>query len=183
MNHRERFKTVFLYFVFICYIVLLSKILFLSRVSLLDLFDSHRAITRPINLIPFHSIAMLFFGSAGGGRGFAFGNVVGNIILFIPLGIYLPLLKTDKRVWTNLLVVFAVSLFAEVIQGLLGIGTADIDDVILNFMGGLIGIGVYKLFVMVLREEKKVRTAILIPSAVIGLPVIYYLMFMMKMRF
>ena len=56
MNKRERIETVFLYGVFICYILLLIKILFLSRVSLLELFHSQRTISRSINLIPFHSI-------------------------------------------------------------------------------------------------------------------------------
>ncbi|MED1420503.1 VanZ family protein [Bacillus smithii] len=174
MNKRERMKTVFLYGIFICYILLLIKILFLSRISHLE----HRS----INLIPFYSIMEYISGRSANIKAFAFSNVVGNIVIFIPLGTYLSLFKNDKRVITNLLFIFIVSLFVEIIQGLLGIGASDIDDIILNCLGGLIGISGYKFLLFILRDEKKVHTAITILSA-IGLPRILYYLFMVRMRF
>jgi glycopeptide antibiotics resistance protein len=174
MNKRERIKTVFLYSVFICYILLLIKILFLSRIS-------HSELTS-INLIPFYSIKKYIFSSSATIKKFAFGNVVGNIAIFIPFGIYLSLFKNDKRVRTNLFYIFIVSLFVEIIQGLLGIGASDIDDIILNSLGGLIGILGYKFLVFILRDEKKVHTAITFLSA-IGLPFILFYLFIMRMRF
>lgn len=183
MNKRKRIETVFLYGVFICYLLLLIKILFLSRVSLLELFNSHRTINRSINLIPFYSIRSYIFGSSELVKRFAFGNVVGNIVLFIPFGIYLPLFKNDKRMLTNLLFIFIVSLFVEILQGLLAIGASDIDDIILNCLGGGIGILAYKFLLFILQDEKKVRTPITILSSIIGLPVTFYLLFMLKMRF
>lgn len=173
MNKRERIKTVFLYGVFICYILLLIKILFLSRVSHLE----HRS----INLIPFYSIMEYISGGTANIKAFAFSNVVGNIVIFIPLGTYLSLFKNDKRVITNLLFIFIVSLFVEIIQGLLGIGASDIDDIILNCLGGLIGILGYKFLLFILRDEKKVHTAITILSA-IGLPRILYYLFVVRLR-
>jgi glycopeptide antibiotics resistance protein len=74
-----------------------------------------------------------------------------------------------------------VSLFVEIIQGYLGIGAADIDDIILNCLGGLIGILGYKFLLFILRDEKKVRVAITILSA-IGLPILLYLSFMVRLR-
>lgn len=183
MNKRERIKTVFLYGIFFCYILLLIKILFLSRVSLLELFSSQRTVIRSINLIPFYSITEFLSGSSEVVKRFAFGNLVGNIVLFIPFGIYLPLLKKDKRAITNLLFIIIVSLFVELIQGLFGIGAADVDDIILNCLGGWIGIMAYKLLLFMLRDEKKVRTAMAILSAAVGLPVIFYYLFIIKMRF
>lgn len=174
MNKRERIKTVFLYGVFICYILLLTKILFLSRISHLE----HRS----INLIPFYSIMEYVSISSANIRAFAFGNVVGNIVIFIPLGAYLLLFKNDKRVITNLLFIFIVSLLVEIIQGILGIGASDIDDIILNCLGGLIGILGYKFLLLILRNEKKVHNVITILS-MIGLPGILYYLFMMRMRF
>lgn len=182
MNKRERIKTVLLYGVFICYILLLIKILFLSRISLLELLNGQRTLFRSINLIPSHSIIEYISGSSVVIKKFAFSNVVGNIVIFIPLGTYLALFKKDKRVLPNLLFIFIVSLFVEIIQGVLGIGTADIDDIILNCLGGLIGILGYKFLLFILRYEKKVHTAITILS-VIGLPHILYYLFVIKMRF
>ena len=163
MNKQERIKTVILYGVFICYILFLIKLLFLSRISLLlELLNSQRTLDRSINLIPFYSIKEYIFSSSATIKKFAFANVVGNIVIFIPLGTYLSLFKKDKRVITNLLFIFIVSLFVEIIQGLLGIGASDIDDIILNCLGGLVGILGYKFLLFILRDEKKVRTAITI---------------------
>ncbi|UNK21069.1 VanZ family protein [Paenibacillus sp. N3/727] len=181
MNTRERIEKVFLYAVFICYLLLLLKIFFLSRVSISELFSSQRPVDRSINLIPFDSIGDYISGSSANLKKFAFSNVVGNILVFIPLGVYLSLFKNNKII--NLLFIFIMSLFVEITQGLLGIGTADIDDIILNCLGGWVGILGYKLLLFLLRDEKKVYTVSTVLSVIVGLPVIFYYLFMIKMRF
>lgn len=181
MNKREKIEIAFLYGVFICYILFLFKLLFLSRVSLLELFNNQRSLDRSINLIPFNSIKEYMFSNSATIKRFAFSNVVGNIIIFIPLGTYLSLFKKNKGVITNLILIFIVSLFVEITQWLLGIGASDIDDIILNCLGGLVGILGYKLLLFILRDEKKVRAAITILSAM-GLPVLLYLLFMVRLR-
>jgi glycopeptide antibiotics resistance protein len=182
-NMRKRgIETFVLYGVFVCYIILLIKVLLLSRVSLPELFSGQNIATRSVNVIPFRSIMEVFIASSEA-KTFSFGNVIGNILIFIPLGLYLPLIKKDKRMAANLLLVLIVSFSVEVVQGLLGIGTADIDDVILNSLGGWIGILGYRLFMFLFRDAKKVRTATTILAAVVGLPIVFYLLFMIKMRF
>lgn len=177
MNKRERIKTVCLYGIFICYILLLIKMLLFSRV-----FSGERTIQRSFNLIPFHSIMEYISGSSANIKKFAFDNLVGNIVIFIPLGTYLPLFKNDKRVRTNLLFIFIVSLCVEIIQGIFNLGTSDIDDIVLNCLGGLIGILGYKFLLFTLRNEKKVRTVITILS-IVGLFVLLYFLFIIRMRF
>lgn len=174
MNKRVTIKAVLLYGVFICYILLLIKILLLSRISQ----SNHRS----INLIPFYSIMQYLAGSSANIKRFAFGNVIGNIAIFIPLGTYLSLFKNDKRVMTNLSFIFIVSLSVEIIQGILGIGASDIDDIILNCLGGFIGILGYKVLLFILKDVKKVHTSITILS-VMGLPFILFYLFMVRMRF
>ncbi len=71
MNKRERIETVFLYGVFICYILLLIKILLLSRIS-------QNSELRSINLIPFYSIKEYIFSNSATIKKFSFGNVVGH---------------------------------------------------------------------------------------------------------
>ena len=110
MNKRERIETVFLYGVFSCYILFLIKLLLFSRVSLLDMFNSQRTLDRSINLIPFHSIQEYIFSNSTTIKKFAFSNVVGNIVIFIPLGTYLTLFKKNKKVLTNLQFLFLVRL-------------------------------------------------------------------------
>ncbi len=183
MEKRERIITVLLYSIFITYIFLLIKILFLSRVSLTELFYNERTVVRSINLVPFHSILAYISGSSYTVRRFAFVNVAGNIVIFIPLGIYLPLFKRDKRVFVNLLFILIASIIVEIIQGLFGIGVSDIDDIILNTLGGFIGVIGYKFLLSILGKEKKVCILITILSVIIGLPGVLYFLFMVKMRF
>lgn len=78
-------------------------------------------------------------------------NIFGNIIMFIPLGIFLPLLYEKFRsVKKVVLFCMCVSVCIEIIQFLSEfIGTyrsCDIDDVILNTLGGFIGIILFKKF-------------------------------------
>ncbi|MCM3626781.1 VanZ family protein [Paenibacillus glycanilyticus] len=181
MTKREQIKTIFLYGIFIFYLFFIIKIFLLSRISITEIFNSQRVINRSINLIPFYSIKDYLFSDSATLKRFSFSNVAGNIIILIPLGTYLSLFRKNKRVITNLLFIFLASLSVEIIQGLLGIGTSDIDDIILNVLGGWIGIFVYKLLALIWREEKKISTVITVLSA-LGLPVIWYLLFMVTLR-
>uniref|UniRef100_UPI003D2DD543 VanZ family protein n=1 Tax=Paenibacillus oryzisoli TaxID=1850517 RepID=UPI003D2DD543 len=147
----------------------------------MEIFSSQRTFHRSINLIPFYSIREYIFSGSMTIKKFAFSNVVGNIVILIPLGTYLSVFKKNKKVITNLLIICIVSLSVEIIQGLFGIGASDIDDIILNCSGGLIGILGYKFLAFLLRDEKKIRTVITLLSA-IGLPVILYLLFMIRLR-
>lgn len=181
MNKGKRIQTIFLQGVFICYILFLIKLLFLSRVSLSELFTAGRTLERSINLIPFYSIKEYIFSNSATIKDFAFSNVIGNIVIFIPVGTYLLLFKSNKSIRANLLLIFMATFLIETIQGLLAIGATDIDDMILNCLGGLVGILACKLLLLILRDEKKVEAAITVISA-IGLPILLYLFFFVKLR-
>ena len=181
MSQRERIETAILSVVFIFYILFLLKLLLFSRVLFSDLFSIQRAQDRSINLIPFNSIKGYIFSGSGTMQNFSFANVIGNIVVFIPLGTYLALFKKNRNVLINLLVIFIMSFFVEIVQGILAIGSADIDDIILNCLGGLIGILGYRFLLLIFRDHKKVHTAITALS-VAGLPVLFYYLFMIKLR-
>ena len=95
---------------------------------------------------------------------------------------YLPLLKKDKSFKVNFVFIFMASLFVEIIQGLLSIGATDIDDIILNCLGGIFGILGYKFLTVLISDEKKVRTIITIISCIVGLPILVYLLFFIRLR-
>ena len=179
MTKQERVERVIICIIFALYILLLFKILFISRVSINDIFDSSREVRRTFNLVPFQSINNYL---SVGMQGFSVGNVLGNFILFMPLGVYLPLLKKDKRVSTNMFYIFIATVLVEALQWTLGIGAADIDDVILNFSGGFIGILGYKLFHWMFKGEGGAQTAVFVLS-IMGLPLILYLLFAINMVF
>ncbi len=73
-------------------------------------------------------------------------NVIGNMVWFIPLGMMLPALFFR---WQSLkkiaLTGFCVSLSIEVLQFLFHTGVSDIDDVLFNVMGAIVGFLLYKI--------------------------------------
>lgn len=173
-NRRKQIETIVIYGVFIFYLAFLFKLLFLSRVSAHDTEDS-------VNLIPFRSITDYLITNSEKVRRFAFSNVIGNILIFVPLGGYLSLFRNKKKAISNLLLIAVASLLTEIIQGITHIGAADIDDLILNSLGGFIGILGYKLLLLLFRDDKKVRTTIAILSLA-GLPVLLYFLFVVRLR-
>ena len=182
MSNSMRAKKGIIWGVFLLYLLLLAKILFLSRLSFGDLFDTGRGVSRSVNLMPFLSIRAYLSGETEILRQFSYANVVGNIILFMPLGFILPTLKRNKTVAMNMIIILAATLFAEIVQWAFGIGTADIDDVILNCLGGLLGMGSYHVVNLAMRNEKNTLTAIAILCA-LGLPVIWLFLFKINMNF
>jgi len=71
-------------------------------------------------------------------------NFPGNILMFLPIGLFAGLLMDRPRWWKGTLWAFSLSLFIEVFQLFVSRGT-DIDDLILNTLGGLLGHWVYLL--------------------------------------
>jgi len=76
----------------------------------------------------------------------SFKNLIGNIVIFIPLGLLYPLCRKKKVGFIEaLLVILSSTVAIEVIQFFfLTSRRADIDDVILNLIGGLMGYLIYK---------------------------------------
>lgn len=91
------------------------------------------------NLIPFKEIFRYNFGSR-----LFIKNVIGNLVMFIPYGVFVSIYtKMDKKIGAFLLIAFA-SVSIETTQ--LAIGRIfDIDDIILNITGGMIGFFIYSL--------------------------------------
>ncbi|HWS29574.1 MAG TPA: VanZ family protein [Clostridia bacterium] len=70
-------------------------------------------------------------------------GIVGNLLLFSPLGFLLPWKMKGKRPKSKAaLLLFAAILSVEVFQQLFVKGVFDIDDILLNFTGALLGIAV-----------------------------------------
>lgn len=77
-----------------------------------------------------------------------------NIILFVPLGFFIPLLYKRyahflKVVWVGVL----ISLAIELVQ-MFGMGATDINDLLTNTMGTCVGYVAYRLFFKLLGEKK-----------------------------
>lgn len=73
-------------------------------------------------------------------------QIIMNIAMYIPIGFALPgYFHPLKKLMKTVLLVFVVSATTEMIQGAFQIGQVDIDDVLNNIIGTLIGFGLYHL--------------------------------------
>lgn len=69
-------------------------------------------------------------------------NIVGNVVCFMPFGFLLPTISKSKIVKNVVGVFFCTVLFTtaiETIQLVTKVGAFDIDDIILNTIGGILG--------------------------------------------
>jgi len=87
-------------------------------------------------------------------------EVLENVIAFVPLGVYLGMLKTGA--WKAILIGAAASVTLEVLQFALGIGAADITDVITNTAGTAIGVGIYLLLTHIFKNREKLDKTLVI---------------------
>lgn len=67
-------------------------------------------------------------------------ELLANLLLFLPFGMYLGLLAPRMRWWSALLVLAMSSTALELAQYVLAVGTSDATDVIMNSVGGLAGL-------------------------------------------
>lgn len=71
-------------------------------------------------------------------------NLVGNVIAFIPFGALIRWVINRKVRWFHVVgYTFLFSLSVELLQLIAKVGAFDVDDLILNTLGGLIGFFVY----------------------------------------
>ena len=78
-------------------------------------------------------------------------NIIGNILLFIPYGFFCSYYLENKKVSTNVIICLIATLCIETIQYYIG-RVFDIDDIILNVLGGFIG---YLLYIVLSTVRSK----------------------------
>lgn len=91
------------------------------------------------NFIPFKEIMRYNFDSS-----LFFRNVIGNIILFIPFGYLVSYYLKNTKYFIVIILTFITSISTEIIQMYIG-RSFDIDDIILNFVGGILGFIIFKI--------------------------------------
>ena len=157
----KKYLNIFYWSMLFLYLFLLVGTVFVGRISF-----------RSVNLIPLHSIRQYIMVDNGiDGTRIMDMNIWGNVLMFLPLGIYLSLHSATKSIAKILCYIFFFSLFIEVIQYIFALGVTDIDDIFLNLIGGLIGIIIYKIAKLFLKNDIKIKNFISMLSVIIGLPI------------
>lgn len=125
---------------FIFYILGLIYFMFLSEAYGRTIADR----SYHYNLIPFKELKRFITYRKSLGTFAVVSNIFGNIIGFIPFGYILAIISKKRRKFSVIgLLSFQLSLSIEILQLLLKVGSFDVDDLMLNTLGGLIG---YLLF-------------------------------------
>jgi glycopeptide antibiotics resistance protein len=93
-------------------------------------------------------------------QAFCTHNARGNVMLFFPLGIFLPLISRNLRFRTGIQIAIALSVSIELVQYLSSAWgsyrSADVNDVILNVLGACLGLALVSL----LRLRQGTRPAV-----------------------
>ncbi len=128
-NHNEKlvFYKEFTNLLFIIYILLLYELLTRAELNTV----------RGYNLVPFSEMFRYEIGSTS-----FYLNVVGNIVIFIPFGYLISTYIKPKRILSILIVSVISSATVEFVQLCIG-RSFDVDDIILNSLGAIIGFLIY----------------------------------------
>lgn len=138
-NKKQRSLTIVLSIVYFC--LLIWILLFKMSFSLNDLYQD-----RSINIIPFAGSVII------NGRLYI-TEIIDNILVFVPIGIYTCMLKQEWSILKKVSVAFFISLGIEVLQYILAIGSTDITDLIGNTIGGILGVLIFNLFSKIFKSK------------------------------
>lgn len=105
-----------------------------------------------VNLAPLRTILPYLNGIKSD---YAFLNIVGNIICYIPLGFLIPVtFRTLRSFWKVTLFSFVIIFTIESLQFLLLLGCFDVDDIMLDMLSAIVG---YFFFICLLQFCRKVK--------------------------
>ncbi len=162
-------KRVIAVLILVVYIAILIKVMVFKDLPLVRIghimlnFGGTDAGHAP-NFVPFTTIVPYLLGYKG--LVIAGINLVGNIILLVPVGFLIPFIYPSVT-WKKSLALAAAASFAiELMQVVLRVGIFDIDDVILNALGVVIGYWIFLIFAKMTASPKYKKVAI---AAIVGI--------------
>lgn len=148
----KRQKRAIAFALFLVYFAILFYFLFFSE----KLGRTYSERTYHYNLIPFLEIKRFIQYYKVLGLEAVLLNLCGNIGAFIPFGMFLPMFSNRcKKIIYTVFYSFELSLFVELIQLVAKVGSFDVDDVILNTLGGFIGCLIYLIGCKIMDKLKK----------------------------
>lgn len=151
----------------IIYLIALTWIILLKfSFSFQDLPHLRNINLVPINLVPYGDSLVV------NGR-LSFSELFMNMVVFIPLGLYLSMLKPDWPLWKRILPAIGISLLFEILQFVFAIGASDITDLINNSLGGAVGCLLYILLEKCLPDKTNPILIVLASIGTIGFIVLF----------
>ncbi|MDD7701708.1 MAG: VanZ family protein [Lachnospiraceae bacterium] len=134
---------------FVFYAVILFGILFMRPISYSPDMSFKEYAEHATNFVPFHMIRnyMIALKNNRIEPYLVFANIIGNIVIFIPLPMLLSGLTGRILRWIKLFGIGLLTLIClEIIQLLTRRGACDVDDVLLNMTGILLGYLIVRIY-------------------------------------
>ncbi|MBC6002968.1 VanZ family protein [Paeniclostridium sp. NSJ-45] len=160
-NNKQRKLTIGLFIVY--FLVLTWIILFKMNFSFEDLVSP-----RSINLIPFGDSTIV-------NDRIDIKEIIYNMIVFIPFGIYVCMITDKWSVLKKILSIAGVSLSYEVLQFIFAIGAFDITDLIGNTFGGVVGIAIYYFISKLFKSNQKMNKVLNIIALILTILIVLFL--------
>ena len=127
---------------FFIYFVILFYFLFFSE----EMGRTYSERAYHYNLVPFYEIKRFIQYYKVLGMPAVMLNLAGNVAAFVPFGFFLPVfVERCRKIWNTVFYSFELSLLVELIQLITKVGSFDVDDIILNTLGGAVGYVIYKI--------------------------------------
>lgn len=134
---------------FMTYICVLVYFLFFSEMMGRSVGNDYQ-----LNLVLFREIRRFFTKRHILGDSVVWMNIAGNIAAFLPFGLFvMPVSNRRINFMETVILTFNVSLCVEIIQLVTKVGSFDVDDLLLNTIGGLMGAGIYVVYAMIERKR------------------------------
>lgn len=159
-NSDINYKREILYLIFICYIVGLFNLVLVPRnfwniiwYNIFYIFNENPfagIFDFSYNFIP--TIYKIIIGEYTPDS-WVKAMIVGNFLMFIPMGIMLPLVFKNINKKNIFVIAILITLSIEILQPIVG-RSFDIDDIIMNFIGSIIGYLAVTIFIK-LKETNK----------------------------
>lgn len=136
--------------IFLAYIILLVYFMFFAE----SLGRGAASLSYHYNLEPFKEISRFITYRNHLGMGVVIANLLGNVVAFIPFGLFLPIMINNRFGYIGMtLLSLDMSLFIELLQLASKVGSFDVDDLILNTIGGLLGYCIFCTFMKYRRRN------------------------------
>lgn len=143
-ENNQKLKKEITWILFILYIIFLLSTIVYTKLTTGAIYPELNITS---NLVPFTSIieTITLLLTKTQGFYYIFDYLILDIILFIPLGLFLPILfPKTKKIKNFILICLTISIIKELFQLLLNVGMFNIDDIILNLSGAIISYTIFK---------------------------------------
>ena len=118
-----------LYIIFVFYFLLISEIY--GRTGEMQEYHYNLVLFREIKRFWNYREQLGIFATAT--------NLLGNVLIFLPFGFFMAMASKYRSFLSTLVYSFALSLTVEISQLFMKVGCFDVDDLLLNTIGGMLG--------------------------------------------